>query len=508
MSFVAGAPDPSLIAILLVVQSRSGSGSRLVFHYPPDPLHPNEANPKGGSIPAGIYDESSTSSSEDESSSESDTPVPSRGGIKTEALQGHQSWTGLTDEYEDDIPSRGDNALRDKPWEPSWEPLLGLGSEGLVGLLTPDRTWHKRKFEVGINDFCFLGWPVFTRDDGTWKRQKIKNTRAGINQDIAESNATDSEAERLEDETTASQSTTEHSGESKTKKSDMTMFNVVFVLDPPILEYNLRAKEMYDHVVKKFTRALKWEQGCSEYVWREAELIQSITSKHSSQESSASAMYTELLSRSSLAKAIATTFSAISTSQIASVTLSPNVSISLQIPPITWISTLPSLTDPPPQPGLWLTTANDPPDSSDLDATTQSTSLLLAKQYTLLLKSSKARILKDIQSNGGPLAAPLSHFVLASNPTKSFYKIYVASKISLADIRLLSRHLIYWRRAIAIPPLNQRDTYVVSPNADMSMLRAASKAYEAAFPTLLTLPKLLSILSEAPKPWGFLIPSS
>lgn len=79
--------------------------------------------------------------------------------------------------------------------------------------------------------------------------------------------------------------------------------------------------------------------------------------------------------------------------------------------------------------------------------------------------------------------------------------------ISLADIQLLARHLVYWRRARAIPPLHQRDTYIVSPNADMSKLEMASRLYEATFPTLPGLPKILSILSGTPRPYASLIPT-
>ena len=51
------------------------------------------------------------------------------------------------------------------------------------------------------------------------------------------------------------------------------MFNVVFVLDPPLLEYSVRTRELYDNVIKKFAKALKWEQARTNYVWKEAQRI-------------------------------------------------------------------------------------------------------------------------------------------------------------------------------------------------------------------------------------------
>ena len=53
----------------------------------------------------------------------------------------------------------------------------------------------------------------------------------------------------------------------------MTMFNVVFVVDPPLLEYSMRVKEIYENIIKKFAKALKWEQARTDYVWKESQHI-------------------------------------------------------------------------------------------------------------------------------------------------------------------------------------------------------------------------------------------
>lgn len=132
----------------------------------------------------------------------------------------------------------------------------------------------------------------------------------------------------------------------------------------------------------------------------------------------------------------------------------------------------------------------------------------LAKHFTLLLLDSKDKILADVSHSGGPLAEPLAHYIDASSPTKSFAKISALYPIfSLADIQLLARHLVYWRRARAIPPLHQRDIYIVSPNADMGKLSSAVEAYQSAFSTLPSLPKMLQALSGTPRPYSSHIPS-
>ena len=79
--------------------------------------------------------------------------------------------------------------------------------------------------------------------------------------------------------------------------------------------------------------------------------------------------------------------------------------------------------------------------------------------------------------------------------------------ISLRRIQFLSRHLIYWRRARAIPPLHRGFIYIVSPNADMRSLASATQAYASCFPSLPSLPKMLSMLSGHPRPYSAIIPS-
>ena len=51
------------------------------------------------------------------------------------------------------------------------------------------------------------------------------------------------------------------------------MFHVVFVMNPPMLEYHSRVNDMYEGVVKRFARALKYEQANDNYMWREVETI-------------------------------------------------------------------------------------------------------------------------------------------------------------------------------------------------------------------------------------------
>lgn len=177
--------------------------------------------------------------------------------------------------------------------------FFGLPSEVWEKLLSPSRAWHKRRFEIGINDLAFVGWPVFVRDDGHWRkksrRRKRKKTKSGgegkqhgsgeakIGQDDDDANLNSDNdvpdsTQSSRDEDNADKTDIEDNADSQTgspesDKDTMSMFNVVFVMAPPVLEYSIHLKEMYEHVIKKFSKALKYEQDHSDYVWKEAQRI-------------------------------------------------------------------------------------------------------------------------------------------------------------------------------------------------------------------------------------------
>ncbi|PKX94391.1 nitrogen permease regulator 3 family protein [Aspergillus novofumigatus IBT 16806] len=598
MSSIARPPDPCLVAIILIVRSRAGP--RLVFHYPPNPLSENglrtarkERRTSRSKNGQGYKSNESSSSEDSGSSSDDDEEEHQRQLQSQNQSQSHLSGSvvsgrrssnfGLDDHVAMSVSPGGDSqragsmgsgrtsfrkrggnsdveedsgAASDRqedgsgggaggPYRPPWESLLGLPADVWEKLLSPSPAWHKRRFEVGINDLAFIGWPVFVREDGMWRKQrrkKKKKRRAeweggelGHNENAED--APDDEdgdaggnasgggglmaasTETLSPKQMALSEGKRASGSSSKAarssvdcldgddKDSMTMFNVVFVLDPPLLEYSMRTREVYDNIIKKFAKALKWEQARTDYVWREAQHISHIKEKAKERRTSVNTLYTELINQSSLARAIYTVHTSISASKIASVPLSPDVSISLQIPPLTSTPYLPGPTDKA-YPGLWLTTADSvtPVEDPTADENT-APHQVLAKHFALLLLDNEAAILKDVEASGGALAPALAHYLRCSKPTKSFAQISASSGIPLSTIQMLASHLVYWRRARAIPPIHQRDTYIVSPNCDLSKLEIATAAYQAAFPTLPSLPKMLSALSGTPRPYGSFIPS-
>lgn len=320
MSSVIRPPDPCLIAIALVVRSRAGP--RFVYHYPPNPsiaespsTLPNrydqqpkqeeqeDADPdqevKGTDSGASVDEEGVTS--EDESSvvdrsekvERGDRRSPSRS--QTHAVKKKVAIQG---------PGEGD--AEEKKSE-----LMSLQADSFLGLkygvweklLSPSPAWHKRRFEVGVNDLTFVGWPVFVRKDGTWRKRKKKREKHSSSSRKKESKEEEEKGKKngfvsglgavlgdlgipmvsVPGDTDAEDGGDEEEDgsdeEQLTIKDGMTMFNVVFVLNPPTLEYNVRVREMYDNVVKKFGKALKSEQARANYVWKEVQNILRVKEK-------------------------------------------------------------------------------------------------------------------------------------------------------------------------------------------------------------------------------------
>ncbi|KAL6717810.1 Nitrogen permease regulator 3 [Lecanora helva] len=540
MSTLPLPPNPCLVAIMLVV--KTSSDPSIVFHYPP---RPGEDNSRFQNLFKETADDETTSSSSDDDSTGS--------AVETGKTQKEVEGSSKKDSPPDaDIfgsasPEKS-GALQP---EQRWNDLFKYQSSVLAKVLTPALTGNKKRFEVGLGEKVFLGRPVFARPDGTWKKPKKKKRRSSSKSNVTneksqkdgtnlpnstresmgieEKDYGDASAESQSDavgrtkaqtnvpEMTQTRQSEDGSTGKKSKRSSngdasphiakkpLKMFHLVCVLQPPPLEYHIRVGEMYDHIVRKFSKALKWEQSRSNYVANEASLISSVTKSTERTKDGKhflSTLYRELLAQSSLAKAIATLHNSISNLRIAQLALTPLTSLSLQIPVATFISSLPTLLSPQ-LPGLWLTTAN----ATTVDDETQTTGTQLGSHFTLLLLTDLHSILVDVSATSSPITDALTHYLRVTTSTKSFYQISQSSGISLHDIQFLASHLIYWRRARAIPPLHQRDTYIVSPNADMRKLSYAAPAFSKTFPALPPLPHILSVLSSRLRPWSSLIPS-
>ena len=305
-------PNPCLVAVLLIIKTRAGP--RHVFHYP---QRPGQDNPHVKLDYESSSEDESTTSSDDEGYSSLDDNDASEGGDDISTRPGSQEPD--LDESGSVSPEKNDGHAWKKAATANGE-FLELPQE-LPRLLCPAATFHKKKFEMSIDGLVFLGWPVFSRENGAWERLKrrkrktstgnasgkhgstseqshevpetlARRTSVQVDGDLGETSGHDTGIEEQlneggnktsEDAAGLKAQANEHKRSKDMVQMDMkeilNMFHVVFVLDPPPLEHNLRVKEMYDNIVKKFSRALKWEQTRSGYVLKEVEIIQKLEAK-------------------------------------------------------------------------------------------------------------------------------------------------------------------------------------------------------------------------------------
>ena len=294
------------MAILVIVKTTSEP--RLVFHYPPKP---GEDNARFQNlVKEGTADDTSTTSSDDgESSGVEIAPVE-----EAQVLPQVDHGRSDVDEVGSISPDKND-AFPDQIAQAEWNDIFGYRAGVLAKLLCPPETSHKKRLEIGLDGKTFLGQPVFATPEGAWKTKKPRNSSSkgtgphGVvsareegdkqslkngsheklsaivterKQEPSSDTGADSQedAEHLEDEDNQPKQNSSVSrkdplsGEKKSKTS-LKMFQVCFILDPPPLEHHLRVKEMYDHVVRKMAKALRWEQARSNYVTKEASAITS-----------------------------------------------------------------------------------------------------------------------------------------------------------------------------------------------------------------------------------------
>lgn len=311
-------PNRSLVAIVLIVKSQAGP--RFVFHWPPNPRGAPLSVPGGapassgtGSADIGVTSER-PNTGDDDYEDDDDNVLPgycsisndksrrqstastvrsrndndatnSRytivGGTTTSFQQVRGRSLSVNIQAENDRPNKDENAGN---CPPDWEYFFGKRTYIWEKLLSPSESFNKRRFELQVNDMAFIGWPVFGKPNGTWSRTR-RRTQSKPNrgsQDVPKVSELSALAKREPTDDALS-------SESERDEDVMTMFNVVFVLNPPHLEYHLRVKEQYHNIVRKFGKGLQSEQARADYVWEQAKVISQI--KEKARETSMPAQY-------------------------------------------------------------------------------------------------------------------------------------------------------------------------------------------------------------------------
>jgi hypothetical protein len=379
-------PNSCLLAVLLVV--RSSSGPTLTFHYPPRPRLNSPLSRSTRSTTPTTSSSSSSSGEDDDADENSHTTATVPAASDTESRsRGYLSRRGDDGEKEKTKKKHG-----------GYDTVLGFKSDFLAGLLAPKVAAAKGRFEMSVDDVVFLGSPVHVRPDGSWRKRKKRRRKSELegeedgDEDVGgsivangegsvEPEERDASSPAVEVDSEANGTTVVEDGDAdderdedcdtsmKDREGTMNMFHVVFVLNPPELEYHFRTAEMFDYVVKRFSRALKYEQANDGYVWREAEKISRLKERAAQEgplpfhtfpmpklmrvsDTNFGDLWRQILDQSNLAYAISRIYSDISQNKIAHVILNNSLGLSLQIPIVSEIAVLPSITDPQ-MPGLY-----------------------------------------------------------------------------------------------------------------------------------------------------------
>ncbi|CAJ2513456.1 Uu.00g015750.m01.CDS01 [Anthostomella pinea] len=486
-------PNASNFLGVALVVNRSRDGPRFVFHYPPQIL-PCNKNASANGPSDGLEDDddvllNQTARAPFEAANES---LPNSVDL--------QRWN-----HDDHLET--DSGSQIVPWEH----VAGYPTKDLESLLTPARAYHKKLFQVSLDQLCFVSYPIYVPENGIWRKKQPKfqppkspetgdlSTKDGQTY-ISASDVSQIETRDMADDAIPGNP----AEEADEKKSGMTMFNLVFILNPKKHEVKELADTLYFHIIKKINKPFRYSQQKSDFVWKESKRILTLKDKNREAKTKMSTLWKEILETSSLAACMQDVYEAVSHNKIAALQLETpegTITHSVQIPMPFYLTDLPP-DDEAGSRGLWITTANYFVDEDSLHDPA-----FLDKNFALLLMSDEKKIIAELQADPDETTAAMVEFVRLSKPTMSFHQIGQGTALSPAQVREYAQHFIFWRRAIATPPLHARDVYILSPNSDFTLLPQASRAWSRAFPVAPALPDFLAELSVAPRPYKWFCPS-
>ncbi|XMA11076.1 hypothetical protein WAI453_003867 [Rhynchosporium graminicola] len=499
MAYPTASMESGLIAIALVIRSRDGP--RFVFHYPP---HPETK----ASRRKGLYGtELDESDSGDETHHPEGSDLDDGGNNPVHKFQKLELSDSMMESKDHVEAIEGDGHYDNPSGEHvvPWEHLFDFHTTDLESILTPSKAYHKKRFELSLDPLYFVSCPMHVRPDGSWnKKKERKSRRQKADTDTVVSGK--SKSAQNESKDTSETGTGTSAGmvfEEGYEHGGMTMFNVVFILNVPKDEADERITTIYEHVIKKFNKALKHGQASANYVWKESEMILMMKEKAREDRRPMSWLWSEILLKSTLAITIKDVFTSISNNKIATFRIgsNPPEDVSLQIPVPSFLMSIPSSAERA-VPGLLLTTANPYDDDEGIEDPSY-----INKHFALLLLDDESKIIAEIQADDTELSAPLIECIRICKPTLSFLQVAQAHSIEIGSLLILANHLIQYRRAVAIPPLHPREIYIVSPNCDNRKLPVASMAWKKSFPLAPSLSNFLATLSLAPRPYKIHAPS-
>lgn len=512
-------PNASNFLGVALVINRNRDGPRFVFHYPPH-IVPVESR----QTPA----DDDNADDDDDDFLRARPAGPANGSTPynvnvADLISWNQDNHIITDSGTQIVP---------------WEHVAGYPTKDLEMILTPGRAYHKSLFQISLDPLYFVSYPIHKPENGIWKKNSKKKQddkqRHGSGEvlkqddgrasppedgqdgepqhdDREASPAVDAREKAATEKTVPAKQSVPGQDETEEKTEDkisnMTMFNLVFILNPSKHEAKDLIETMYSNIIRKVNKAYNYVQQRSDFVWKESKKILQLKDKAREDKRKMSLLWDEILQTSSLAASMQDLYDAVSRNKIAALQLDTSegsITHSVQVPIQFHITDLPPQDRQEDSRGLWITTVN----SFAGDDTVEEPHYL-DKNFALLLKDDDKKIIAELSADPDETTISMIEFVRHSKPTISFHQVAQQTNniLTLGQVRKYAQHFILWRRAIAVPPLHARDVYILSPNADMKTLPRASAAWARQFPFAPGLPNFLQELCQAPRPYKWFCPS-
>jgi hypothetical protein len=272
-------PSPSNFLGVALVINRSRDGPRFVFHYP---AHVTAGAPSrsGGGDDIDADDDDALLAARLAGFEASASSIPPA----VDLAQWNHDDHLVTDSGTQIVP---------------WEHVAGFPTKDLENILTPARAYHKRLFQVSLDPLYCVSYPIYVPENGVWRRKKKQQQRqdtgaskkdddgaaaAAADADAAtggvrSADKTASDADQLEGRDPTCKPASKPAEEAEDKKSSMTMFNLVFFLQPKEHEVRDLVDVMFVHIIKKINKAYKYCQQRSDFVWKESKRILALKDK-------------------------------------------------------------------------------------------------------------------------------------------------------------------------------------------------------------------------------------
>lgn len=262
-------PNPSNFLAVALVINRSRDGPNFVFHYPPQVLPPN-AKPRNHEPADGSPD------NDDILLERLNQPASLDADASADESQ---QWTAgddhlITDEGTQIVP---------------WEHVAGFPTKDLASILTPGRAYHKKLFQLSLEPLYCVSYPIHVPESGSWKKKKKKKGKTERAKSVrTEESAVLVDYDPKEENEDTPNGADASQGESKQedkpeegddKRASMTMFNLVFILNPRKHEAKELIATLYLNIIKKVNKAYKYCQQHSEFVWKESKRISDLKEK-------------------------------------------------------------------------------------------------------------------------------------------------------------------------------------------------------------------------------------